>query len=182
MLNVYIPRHSLGHNPSLRRISRAIVAVFSVVASAVIPLQSFAATTTTTFQVTATVAAACSVSASNLSFGTYNPVAGSALDASTSLSVTCTLNSAYNVGLNAGTGSGASVATRKMSSGGNTLNYTLYQDAGYTTLWGNTVGSDTLAATGTGLPVSHTVYGRIPASQVVLPASYADTITVTVTF
>jgi spore coat protein U-like protein len=141
---------------------------------------SYAATTTGTFTVSSTVTATCSVSAGNLAFGSYT---GAQVDATSTITVTCTNGSPYKIGLDAGTGSGATVSTRKMTSGGNTLNYSLYSDAGRTTNWGNTVGVDTLdTGTGSGSAQNVTVYGRIPASQLSPAGSYSDTITVTITF
>jgi spore coat protein U-like protein len=145
-------------------------------------LAANASTATTTFQVTATVNNACTVSANNLAFGTYNPLLGTATDLTGGIIVTCTLGSPFNIGLNAGTASGATVTTRKMLSGANTLNYALYRDVAYTQNWGNTVGTDTLSSTGTGLAVTYPVYGVLPASQSVPSGSYADTVTVTVTY
>jgi spore coat protein U-like protein len=147
---------------------------------------AFAATTTTTFSVTATVNAVCGVSASTLGFGVYNPTSATNLDATTTISVTCTNGTAYNVGLNAGTGSGASVTTRKLTrtaGGSETVDYSLYQEIGRTTVWGDTVSTDTVAGTGNGSAQPLTVFGRIPGSQTTTPvASYSDTITVTVTY
>lgn len=164
-----------------RKLLNAITAG-AVLTGAIAMPQAYAATATTTFVVTATVLQACIVTASPLVFGNYDPTAATATDAQTSVLVTCTNGTAYNVGLNQGGGSGATVATRKMTSAGNTMNYTLYRDGSRTTLWGNTVGTDTLSGTGTGLPVTHNVYGRIPAQQAVQQGSYSDTITVTVTY
>ena len=69
-----------------------------------------------------------------------------------------------------------------MTSGGATINYSLYTDAGRTTVWGNTVGTDAVSATGNGASQSYTVYGRVPAQTTPAPATYTDTITVTVTY
>jgi spore coat protein U-like protein len=155
-----------------------------VAASTVIfaPHVAEALTSQTTFQVTANVVAACSVSASTLGFGAYDPAAGSPNDSGTALQVTCTTGAAYTIGLNAGTGTGATVAARKMTLSSNTLDYSLYQDSGRTTVWGNTPGTDTVASTGNGAQQSFGVYGRISAAQNVPAGSYSDTITVTVTF
>ena len=49
-------------------------------------------------------------------------------------------------------------------------------------MWGNTVGTDTQAATGTGAAQTYTIYGRIPPQTTPAPATYSDTITVTVTY
>lgn len=142
-----------------------------------------AETTTTTFPVTATVLKACVVTANPLAFGNYDPTATSPLDGSTTLSVFCTVGSSFTVGLNTGTASGATVTTRRMTSGANTLGYTLYQEAARTNNWGNTPGTDTpLATTAPVLPSTLTVYGRVPANQNVPAASYTDTITVTVNY
>lgn len=146
---------------------------------------SIAATTTTTFNVTATVVASCSTSASALGFGNVDPLslASTAVDGTTSVSVTCSNSTAYNVGLDAGAATGATVTTRQMTSGANTMNYALFSNAGRTTNWGNTVATDTVAGTGTGAAQSLTVYGRIASGQGTVPTgAYSDTITVTVTY
>jgi len=166
---------------SKKRLTALMMAATMLVSGAAIsPLQ--AATSTSSFAVTATVLQTCIVAASPLAFGTYDPAATSPTDTTTTVLVTCTNGTAYNVGLNAGTGSGASVATRKMTSGGNTIDYTMYSNSGRTTVWGNTVGSDTVSGTATGLAVTHTIYGRISALQSVAQGVYTDTVTVTVTY
>jgi spore coat protein U-like protein len=141
---------------------------------------ALASTATTTFNVTATVQATCIISASNLGFGNYS---GSAIATTTSLSVTCTNGTSYNVGLNAGTASGATVTTRAMTGpGGATLGYGLYQDSGHSTNWGNTVGTDTKSGTGNGSAQTLTVYGNLSGNQYPTPGSYSDTITATITY
>jgi spore coat protein U-like protein len=62
------------------------------------------------------------------------------------------------------------------------LHYQLFSNSGYTTNWGNTVGTDTLAGTGNGTTQPLTVYGQIPAQQLATPGSYTDTIIVSVTY
>jgi len=104
------------------------------------------------------------------------------VDQTSTLQVTCTNTTPYNIGLDAGTGSGATVASRKLTSGGATVNYTLYSDTGRTTVWGTTIATDTVAGTGNGAAQSYTVYGRIPTQTTPAPGNYADTITVTVTY
>jgi spore coat protein U-like protein len=141
-----------------------------------------ATTATTTFQVTATVSANCIVSATALSFGTYDPLSASATTSTSTITVRCTLDTPYTVALDAGTGSGATVSARKMSKGADTLSYSLYQDGSYLSVWGQTAGTDTLGGTGTGSDIEHTVHGRIPAGQNVRTGAYADTITVSVDY
>lgn len=135
---------------------------------------------TASFQVTAVVEANCAISAAPLTFGSY---AGAVLRSTTTLTINCTKNTAYNVGLNAGTAAGATVTSRKMTGPRSALlAYSLFRDSGYTQNWGNTVGKDTVAGTGNGSGQSLTVYGQLPAAQYVNPGSYADTITATITY
>ena len=144
-----------------------------------------AAQVQTTFLVSATVLTDCLAAALALPFLSYNPTSSTPLDANGTINVTCTLSAGFDIGLNQGTGSGATVTTRKMTrtiGGTETLNYTLYQDSNHTTIWGNTVGVDTVHGTGTGIVAPFTIYGRVPASQTVPAAVYNDTITVTVTY
>jgi spore coat protein U-like protein len=154
------------------------------VVAALLPCAAYAAgSDTDSFEVTATVLASCEVTASDLAFGDYDPVAATPLDAETTLSVTCTNGTAYDVGMSVGDGSGASMAQRRMtnSGGSQTLNYVLYQDDQRAVLWGNT-GADRLSGIGDGTPDTIDVYGRIPMQQTAPAGDYADTIIVTVSW
>jgi spore coat protein U-like protein len=141
-------------------------------------------TTTTTFGVSLTLNADCVItSASALDFGTSG-VLSSAIDDQSAIGVQCTDTTPYNIGLDAGTAADATVSTRQMtgSVSGALVNYTLYSNSGMTTNWGNTVGSDTVSATGNGSVQNYPVYGVVPAQTTPAPDAYADTITVTVTY
>ena len=143
---------------------------------------ALASTTTSTFTTQIAIVASCTInSASTLNFGSQGVLIAN-VDQTSTLQVQCTNTTPYNVGLNAGTGTGATVAVRKMTSGANTVNYSLYSDSARTTVWGNTVGTDTVAATGSGASQSYTVYGRVTAQTTPAPATYSDTVTVTVTY
>ncbi len=135
-----------------------------------------------TFGVTATVLASCTVVGGiPLAFGIVSP--GVQADSSTVVTATCTVGTPYSLSLDAGTGSGATVADRRMTSGTDTLAYRLYRDAGRTQLWGDgTNGTVFNSSTGTGLLQSFTVYGRVPSSATATVGVYADTITVTATY
>lgn len=159
---------------------RAAVALMLAAANAASP--ALAATTTTTFSVQLIITAECAInSASALNFGT-DGVLSADIDQTSTISVTCTNTTPYNIGLNAGTGTGATVAVRKMTNGAATVNYMLYREVGRTTIWGNTVGTDTVSATGNGAAQTHTVYGRVPVQSTPVANTYTDTITVTVTY
>ena len=144
---------------------------------------SHAASTTTTFTVQATIVATCTInSASTLNFGNSIGVLAANVDQSSTIQVTCTNTTPYNIGLDAGTGSGATLAVRKLTSGGATINYSLYTTNGYSTVWGTTIGTDTVAGTGNGTGQNYTVYGRVPPQAAPAPGTYTDTITLTVTY
>jgi spore coat protein U-like protein len=163
--------------PRSRLVLAGLGAAFAL---AGLPLAAHAATSTTTFSVTALVTTTCSITANSLNFGSYS---GVQLDATTTLAATCSNTTPYNVGLNAGTATGATVTTRKMAGPAtDLLAYQLFSDTGRTTNWGNTVGTDTVAGTGSGSAQTLTVYGRIPANQFIESGAYDDTITVTLTF
>ena len=139
-----------------------------------------AATTTSTFTVSITLVATCTInSASTLNFGSSVGILSANIDQSSTISVTCSNTTPYDIGLDAGTATGATVTTRKL---GNAVSYSLYSDSGHTTNWGNTVSTDTVASTGTGSAQSFTVYGRVPSQTTPAPGAYTDTITVTVTY
>ncbi|HEJ2440914.1 TPA: spore coat U domain-containing protein [Burkholderia multivorans] len=143
-------------------------------------------TATATFTVTLTLQPNCTIAANPLNFGT-NGVLATAINQQTTLNVTCTNTTPYNVGLDAGTVTGSSVASRLMAgtSTGNTtttVGFQLYQDAGRTTIWGNTQGTNTVAGTGTGTAQPITVYGQVPAQATPKPDTYQTTVTATVYF
>jgi spore coat protein U-like protein len=141
--------------------------------------EASAATAATTMAVSVTVQATCTVSASALTFGTYT---STVLNGLTTVSVTCTNTSPYNILLDQGGGTGATVAARKMSNGGQTLTYSLYSDTNHTLVWGATIGSNTVTGTGNGAAQSYNVYGQIPAGQAPTPGVYSDTVNVQVSY
>jgi len=149
--------------------------------------QAFAGSTPGTLTVNATVNALCTIGSGGAVSLTF-PAIGSdttnltnPVTANTSLSVTCTNAAPYNIGLDAGANS-SNVNSRVLKSGSNTLTYSLYQDSGNSTVWGNTVGTNTKAATGNGASQSYTIYGKIPSGQALTVGTYSDTVNITVSF
>lgn len=138
-------------------------------------------TASTSTTATATVIKNCTVSATSLNFGSSGVISAN-IDQTSNVQVLCTKTTPYNIGLNAGTAPGATVTTRKMTNGAKQINYSLFQNAGRTTNWGNTVGTDTVASTGTGATQNFSVFGRVPPQTTPAPGAYSDTIVVTVTF
>ena len=90
-----------------------------------------------------------------------------------------------SVALNAGTHAGgpANFTARAMASGSNSLGYQLYLDSGRSSVWGDGTGSSaTSSGTGTGSTQTIPIYGRIPSLSGIVPGTYTDTVTVTVTY
>ena len=130
-------------------------------------------TAPTNFQVLANVQATCSVSATNLDFGQYDPLSTMTKDGSSSISVTCTNGTTYGVAVTTPT---ARTMTGPL---GATLTYGLYNEATRTTGFNVPANS----ATGTGSAQSISVYGRIPVGQIAARAgAYSDTVNVLVTY
>jgi spore coat protein U-like protein len=170
-------------------ITRTLVGVaMGALALTLIPATAYAQTRTTQFDVTATVARNCRISATTLAFGAYDPVIANAtvpLDANSTITVACTRGAVgVWVGLDVGTNPAGTV--RRMSDGGGPasyLTYEIYREAGRTNVWGNIVADG--VAWGpfpTFAPITQDVYGRVAAGQDVPPAGYADRITATVNF
>lgn len=161
--------------------TRTTIAV-SALSCALASGASLAATSNTTFQVTATVASSCSVSAGALAFGTYDPLAVTDKSGTSTINVTCNLLSPYTLKLNGGAVN-ATILDRQMSDGGtNTLDYQLYTSALLSAVWGDGVDGSTVTGLGTGLSIPHTVHGVITNGQNVPNGSYADTVTVSLDF
>lgn len=118
----------------MKKFFKYFFTVYFFLVTGITPLEiSLGATSTGSVQVSATVASSCSVTATALAFGNYTLVQ---LDATSTITATCTNGTTYTVGLNAGTFAGATTTTRKMSGpSSNSLNYFLYSDSTRTTNW-----------------------------------------------
>lgn len=148
-----------------------------------------AATTTGTLDVKLTVLDGCyietggGVGNASLDFGTQVDFGGN-IDADTvsggHIELKCTSGTAYSIGLDEGANANAS--QRRMAQGTDYVTYDLYQDSGRTTRWGNVAGTDTVDGTSNGLPMSFTVYGRVPTQAMPADGTYTDTVTIAVTY
>jgi len=146
-----------------------------------------AATKSDSFLVSATVAKNCIIDAPDLTFPDFDGATDVA--ASSTISVRCTSGTTFDVDLS--TGSSTSYAMRTLRNGTDLLNYNLYADASYSTIWGNNTGGSGRPATGTGAGMGAaqarqlTVYGRLRGSDntgAVPAALYTDNIVATITY
>lgn len=137
------------------------------------------------------VGCSCSVSATPINFGNYNPVSGAAVTASGNVAVTCSallvgLNVSYVIALNAGLN--GNFTARLMKAGVSSfLPYNIYTTSAMTTVWGDGTGgsstvSDAYLLSLLSVTRNYPTWGRIPGSQVAPLGNYSDTITVTVTY
>ncbi len=145
-----------------------------------------AATNTADLAVSATVTTTCSISTTPLAFGNYDPVAGTLVDATATVTVACTQGATATVtlgqGAHAGGGSTNDAPVRRMTSGANALSYALYSDSGRQTVWGNSALTGVGYTAPSNAPNVMTVYGRIGANQNIPAGTYTDTVVATVTF
>ena len=106
------------------------------------------------------------------------------LTSATTFSISCSTNGAgtgtITVGLSAGAGT---ISQRTQKMGSTVLTYNLYQDAGRTTVWGDTVANQLTQTISGDINQSFTIYGKIdntPANLADAPGAYSDpTITLT---
>ncbi|MGB8716481.1 MAG: spore coat U domain-containing protein [Rhodanobacteraceae bacterium] len=140
-----------------------------------------AATDTTNFDAVIKIQNSCDANVAtvnDLDFGTRT-FADINISSTTDIKVKCTTGASYDVGLTAANGN----STRVMTGPGTDIGYEMYSDASHSTVWGDTVGTDTVADTGNGTSQTHTVYGLVSSIPGTASAgSYSDTVTVTVTY
>lgn len=160
-------------------------AILSLAVLSLISIPAFAGTATANLNISASVSAVCSISTSPVAFGAYDPVSANAstdLTASGTVTVACTKGASATIDL--GNGGNLSAGSRRMSSGSDFLNYSLYKDAARTQVWGSglaggttlTYNSASKAATGI------TVYGTVPQAQDVTVGSYSDVVLATINY
>jgi spore coat protein U-like protein len=152
-----------------------------------------AATAQANLNVSATVAANCTISTGNVAFGIYDPIvvnATAALQRAGSVTVACTRGTAPNVGLDLGKSNTGT--TRRMSDGAsNFLPYELYVPTSntpaaacaYSTVWGNAAGNwFALSAAPSFASRTYNVCGQIAGGIDVPAGTYNDIVVATVNF
>ena len=156
------------------------------IAGALLTFAVPAAAQDATLGVSAEVKASCTVATTPIAFGQVDVTSGTAFTGNGGLNVTCTNGTSWSVSADAGQGTGATLADRRMSNGtGDLLSYVLYTDATRTQIWGDGVEglTTTFADVGTGTLQSKTIYAKVPGGQTSLPAgNYDDVVNLTVTY
>jgi spore coat protein U-like protein len=166
---------------------RRIVIVLAGCAVASIAAESrlIGQSATASLTVSASVSKNCTITTAPVAFGAYDSVTANAtapLDATGTVTVTCTKGAVAKVGL--GAGSNAQGTTRRMIGGTSAfLNYELYKDNTHSTVWGDTIDTSLdIPAAPNRNPRNFPVYGRVAAAQDATVGSYTDTVVATVNF
>lgn len=157
-------------------------------------LGAFLITTPVSAQQTATgsmdvkivITANCAVTGTSttLDFGSRASTASGAQASNGGFTVSCSNLTPYNIGLKSNASGADDNGKGVMSSAApgvtQTIDYQLYQDAGFATAWGNTNPTNTVAGVGTGSDQNYTVYGQVTSSLNVPAATYTDTVAINV--
>lgn len=139
-----------------------------------------AASTSARMNVTVRVVPNCRIAVTDLAFGAYDPLvlhSSQNLDGTALVRVSCTKNERATI-LMEDNGSPA----RALNFGSFNLSYGIFSDAARTRTWGSSGNGMQVSFDGGSTQQEITVYGRIPAGQVVPAGPYADAVTATVDF
>lgn len=159
--------------------------VLFLIALTAVSTPLFAASKTANLNVTASVAANCTITTAPVAFGAYDPVGANAaadLLATGSVTVACTKGSVTTIDL--GNGGNFSAGSRRMASATDFMNYDLYKDAARTQVWGTGLAGGTTMAYNAASVVAtvFTVYGTVPMAQNVSVGAYSDTVVATINY
>ena len=141
---------------------------------------------TAKMDVTALVVSNCRMTLTPLSFGSYDPLGANAtqeLDATATVSLTCTRDSIATIAIDRGLNPTGGNLTRRLASGSQRLDYEIYRDPARTQTW--SAGTNSVryvSAAGITTTNELMVYGRIPSGQDVASGNYNDVVTATVDF
>jgi Uncharacterized secreted protein len=172
---------------------KAALGILALMVIAVSP--ALAGSATANVSVSANIVNVCTISTGAVAFGAYDPIvtnASTPLDASSTVTITCTKGASTTLGL--GLGSNAAGLVRKMKdSGSNLMTYELYQPPSSTpgaacsfsspTVWGNSgAGLFTPAAAPDKNARTYNICGQVASGQDLPFGSYTDTVVATVNF
>jgi spore coat protein U-like protein len=173
---------------TLIRLVLPIIAAVAVASLAALPTPAPAGSATGTMNVSASVVKNCAFTTGTLAFGNYDPVVANAstplkvTDSTTALTLSCTKNVTATISMNNGLNNASCSGNPTcMSDGaGDYLNYSVYTDNTFATVW-NSTNTVSYTSTGIGAPALK-VNGEIPAAESVPAGSYTDTLTATANF
>lgn len=135
----------------------------------------------------------CTVTATPVQFGTYDPLNLAPALSSGTVVTTCRLMGALATATmltsSFTAGSSGKYATRTMTLGANALLYNLYLDPAHSQIAGDGTGGSSTGRATLNLSIlsrtqtwTETIYGSMPASQDAAPGTYTDSIVVTINY
>jgi spore coat protein U-like protein len=136
-------------------------------------------------------AASCTVTATPVAFGVYDPLLSTPRTATGGVTLRCTATGAaesVRSTIALSTGGSGSYALRSLFSGTERLDYNLFLNSSFTTIWGDGTAGSRVGTANLNIPAgqsrtaNRTIYGRIPALQSPAAGAFGDTIVVTVTY
>ena len=163
------------------------LAIISAIALSTAALTAPAyADVTGSLAVSASVAASCNISTTDLDFGTYDGFAAHAsedLTKTATMSATCTSGSIVVITMGAGHHGHYLAPSRHMKNEGSNsyLKYEIYADPGHTFVWNydKTRMRSVTEVVGNGAPQNMPIYGKVFKNQKgAVAGSYTDTVTI----
>lgn len=136
-------------------------------------------------------AASCTVTATPVAFGVYDPLLSTPRTATGRVTLRCTATGVaerVRSTIALSTGGSGSYALRSLFSGPERLNYNLFLNSTFTNIWGDGTAGSRVGTANLNVPAgqartaNRTIYGRIPALQSPAAGAFGDTIVVTVTY
>lgn len=128
--------------------------------------------------------AACTISATSVAFGTYDVFATAPRDSTGTVTYRCGPRD-RRITITISRGSSTTFAPRTLVNGTARLQYNLFRDAGFATVWGDGTGGTAtyfIVNPPNNQEVVLTVYARVPAEQDVPIGAYADAVVVTLEY
>lgn len=137
----------------------------------------------------------CTVSASGVAFGTYDPLVTVNDDSTGTITVSCSYfppgPTEVNYSVILAAGNSGTPSQRELRSGPARIAYNLFDSAAHAQVWGDGLAGTVIASGSFQLGPAqanrtrqrtHTIYGRLPALQDAAPGQYTDSVFVTLTF
>jgi spore coat protein U-like protein len=177
-------------NITTLKIVTAIALTLGFASAQAVTMNATGTAMSTSLSATAAVTGSCSAftSAGGFPFTAYASNSATPVDATTTVSATCTSGTPYTMAISAGShlSSGTWGGYRALiGSAGGYLSYSVTVATPAGAFWGDGVNGGlgaVLGATGTGAAQTFTVSGRIMAGQVATVGTYSDTVVASLTY
>jgi spore coat protein U-like protein len=179
---------SVSNKIGQRSLNLAIISTIAL-STAALTVPAYA-DATANLTVSASVGTSCTISSTDLSFGTYDGIVAHAsqdLTETATITTTCTTGSSAVITMGAGHHGHYLPPSRHMKNeeSNSYLKYEIYADAGHTFVWNydQTRMRTVTEVVGNGAPQEMTIYGKVFKNQKDAAAgSYTDTVTIGVNY